>query len=339
MHRSLRRDLGFAAAFGLVLALGPHTSTHLSVSVAGGVAVTALVFAIRRWLRARATSRGVAWDPPVFSSAPGWVWAALALSVAVFAPTIGWLVQHWGASVFQNSYGLFIPLLMALLGLSALRRDPDPRESSSAWGFAFVVLGLGLVAVDSGLRTRFLSVLGLIVYLPGLSLLLLGARRTRRLLLPLALGLFLMPLPNLFASPLGLRETTAVGAEWLLRGIGVAASLDHVRIALPSGEHYLVSDNCAGFQLLPAGFALAAVLAASTRSNVRRALLLLSVVPLALVVNMVRSALLLAFLHFAGARYLQVPLVHGASGVLAFWMLVIALLALADLRGLRKAFA
>lgn len=339
MERSTRRDAAIAAAVGVALGLGPLTSTHRSASIAGGVLAAAVVFAWRRRRGARARRRGESFDSRVLAPPPPAVWLALLLFAVVFAPTGAWLIGRWSVSIFHNSYGLLIPLLMVALAHGALARDAETAEEASPWGFAFLVVGLALAAADSGLGTHQLSVLGLITCLPGLSLLLLGARRTRALALPLALGIFLVPLPNVLATPLGLREITAAVAEPLLRAGGVPVLVDHLRLSLPSGDHYLVSDNCAGLQLLPAGLALALVLAGQARSRARAALLLVAALPLAIAANVVRSALLLALVHHAGSHLLQVPLVHGATGILAFWGLVAALLALAGPGLARRALA
>jgi len=214
----------------------------------------------------------------------------------------------------------------------------DPRERP---GGAAPNLGTSfrscLVAIHAA--TRWLSVLGLILFLPGLSLLLLGAAHTRRLALPLTLGIFLIPVPNVFASPLGLRAITAHGTEALLSLSSFPVVLDFLRFDLADGKSYLVSDNCAGFQLLLAGLAMAVTFASTTGSPVRRALLFVAVLPLTVAANALRSALLVGLAASVGSHVLEVPLVHGGTGVFAFWIVFAGMLALADWRGLRTDLA
>ena len=339
MDRWTFRDAWIGAGFGVCLGLGPLTSTHRSASLVGGVCIAIGVFAFRRWRRKRAQERGETYDRIVLARPSGAAWLALVLFAAVFAPTLAWMLERWIDSIFHNAYGLLVPLAMAVLAHATLARDPDARDEASPWGFAFLGVGLGLAILDSGLQTHQLSVLGLITCLPGLSLLWLGARRTRALALPLALGLFLIPLPNLPASPLGLREATAGGAERILSAIDVPIALNRTLLTLASGERYLVTDNCSGFQLVPAGLALALVLASGARTRARAALLLLAAIPIAILANLVRTAVLLAMSHFIGSDFIHVTFIHGSTGIIAFCGLVAALVALAGPSGVRQAFA
>jgi exosortase len=334
--RAALGHLGFALIVGVVFGLSPQTSTHPRYSLIGGGLAAAATFAFCRW-RARGRSEPARFATLARPAAS--VWLALAAAGAVFAPTVVWLVDCWRENIFHNSHGIFVPLLMAMLARARLRRDPDAREESSAAGFAFVAAGLALAVLDAGLRTRYLAAVGVVLFLPGLSLLLLGRRRTRALALPLALGIFLLPVPNVLASPLGLREATAIGMARVLHWLGVPALVDDTLFVLPGDAVYLVSDNCAGFQLLLAGLAMATLLAFTGGSRARTLGIFAMVLPLVVLANVLRSALLLALTFFVGPHVLQVALVHGGTGVLAFWLVVFGLLALADRRALAAAFA
>ena len=113
----------------------------------------------------------------------GWaahtVWTLLA--ILVFAPTIYWLWQRWTMSVWHNVHGMFIPFVVACFIGGVLRSDQIVDAEQSAWGFLFLIPGLGMIVLDSAIRTQLLSAFGMVVCLPGLSLLLLGRRRTQAL--------------------------------------------------------------------------------------------------------------------------------------------------------------
>jgi drug/metabolite transporter superfamily protein YnfA len=121
-------------------------------------------------------------------------WAAhtvwILLAILVFAPTIYWLWQRWTMDIWHNVHGMFIPFVAAYFIYKVLRSDPIVDVEQSAWGFLFLILGLGMIVLDSAIRTQLLSAFGMVVCLPGLSLLLLGSRRTRALAFVLGFVLF-----------------------------------------------------------------------------------------------------------------------------------------------------
>ena len=85
-----------------------------------------------------------------------------------FGPTLLWLVQRWTQSVWNLGPGL-IPLIVLYLVRETLKEDPPGEARTSVWGFAFVVPGLLLLIADTAIETRLLSVVGLLLSLPGLS--------------------------------------------------------------------------------------------------------------------------------------------------------------------------
>jgi exosortase len=172
-----------------------------------------------------------------------WLWVApFALA---FAPTLLWLYGHWTASVYRNGHGIFVPFVMAYLVYEHLKLDPDPEPRSSAWGFAFLVPALALLVLDAPIKTELLAAFALVLSLPGISLLLLGVRRTRALALPLALGLFMLPIPAGVLVPvhLVLQKITAVGTAALLQLVGVTLAREGLILHVPNVT-VRVAENC-----------------------------------------------------------------------------------------------
>ncbi len=263
-----------------------------------------------------------------------WLWVApFALA---FAPTLAWLYGQWTSSVYHNGHGLFVPFVMAYLMYERLKVDRDPEPSSSAWGFAFLAPALALLAFDAPIKTDILSAFALVLALPGLSLLLLGARRTRAIAVPLALGLFMLPIPAAVLVPIypPLQKITAIGAGWLLPLIGVSTARDGLLLHVPALT-VRVAENCAGFASLYASILTAIVLAYLIRSPRRRLALALAVVPLALVVNVVRVAALVLLARFYGADILS-TWVHPGTGVAVFAIVVPVLFWIAGPEALRS---
>jgi len=330
--RRIWQELGVAAALGAAVGASPLTGDDLGPKLATGLVTAGVLLGWR--LRRPPTSR-----PPQAVLAPSArpslpLWGVALLYLALVTPTLAWLYHRWTVSVWVNNHGIFVPILVAYLCWSTLREDPEPgREESSSWGFLWLALGIALLVVDSTVRTGYLSVLGLIVTLPGLSLLLLGARRTRALRVPLAITLLAIPIPNSYASDLYLRAATASAVEPLLHLLGIPAFRQGTVIQM-SHNTFVVSNACSGFATLYAAMAVAIVLACYADRPWRRWLLLLAAPPLALAANIARVLLLVLLTDGLGTWVIRSPL-HPGSGVATFLVILVGLFAIAGRRPLR----
>ena len=266
------------------------------------------------------------------------VWVTLLLAAVVFAPTAALLYDEYTASIWTNTHGLFVPLAVVYLGVAILRRETNREEESSAWGFLPIVMGLALVVLDSGARTAVLGALGIAISLPGFSLLLLGARRTRALALPLFLAFFLVPLhPAHLADLFYFQTGTAAGMVPLLESLGLPVFREGTVLTLPQ-DVFGISANCSGYPTFYGVMGVAVVFAAYSRSRLRAVLLLLAPWPLTLLANILRSSTLVALCAHRGIGFLDTPF-HGVSGIAAFWLALGGLLLMADWPTLRKSLA
>jgi exosortase len=247
----------------------------------------------------------------------------------VFAPTVYWLWGRWTYSVFTNGHGIFVPFLIAYLVREQLKQETDPTAQASAWGFAFLAVGLAARALDSAIQTELLSAVGLVLTLPGIALLLLGARRTRDIVFPLALALFMIPLPAGALSRffMVLRTITAIAASHIVPLAGIPIDREATHLLIPN-QVVEVADNCSGYSTLYAAILTALILAHLSRSPRRRVAVLLAAVPLALICNFFRVSALVLLVHFFGPQMLDTWL-HPASGLALFAIVILALFAIA----------
>ena len=103
--------------------------------------------------------------------------------VALYAPTVSWLVSRWTMSVWHNAHGLLIPPAVAWFAWQELRPLRGLPRSGSAWGLAFLIPALGMHVLDTGMHTQILSAASIVMALPGLALLFLGTERTKAIAL------------------------------------------------------------------------------------------------------------------------------------------------------------
>lgn len=326
------RELALAATAGLVFAVSPFTPNELPHAAALGLLLGVGVLAWR--LRPGSPLWREAPAVPVRLERAHWL-AGLTglLCLAVFAPTLQWMYLEWTRSVWSNEHGILVPFAMAWMARNALRGDDGPPETS-AWGFVPLVSGLALAVVDASAQTRYVAAVGLLLTLLGLSLLLLGARRTRILRVPLLLGILLIPIPYTLGTPLVLRTITASGVLPLLHLLDMAAVREGTLLVLPR-QSFLVADACSGVATLYASLAVALVLAALSASLWRR-IVLITVAPLlAIGANVVRVTILVLIGELLGASLLDTAL-HEASGVATFLVVLVTLIFIAG-RGNRGA--
>jgi len=316
-------DIVIALLIGAGVGASPFTTVHFWPSfIAGCVAGGGyLAYRVVHRPAAAPTTRTTL---NALRAVPISVWLCLLLFGVISAPTFVWLYGTWTGSIWSNSHGLLVPFAMAYLASRALRQEHAKEEEASARGFAFLLPGLFLIALDAVLRTQYLAAVGIVLSLPGFSLLFLGAERTRALRVALMAGVFMIPIPNAVTTHIYLRDLTSAGVEPLLRAMGVPLLRNGTAFELPSGI-FIVSEACSGFATLYAALAVALILACYAHSPRRRALVLLSAVPLAVLCNIARVFSLIWLSHYLGTPNILDTLVHPASGVLNFWIVLFVL--------------
>jgi len=247
-----------------------------------------------------------------------WRSAALIGFILVFWPTMHWLWQRWTISIWYNGHGMFVPLVVAYLSYLYLRDDRSCEEESSPLGFAFLIPGLLMVVVDSSIKTQLLSALGLVLALIGLTLLLLGARRSSALGFPLALLFFMLPIHTAFIDRLVLilRRISATGCEHVANLTGLPVMRDLTTLHLPNAA-LEIADACSGFSTLYASVTMALILAYLAHSTARRIAILIAAVPIAIGCNILRCTLLAYLVNYQGAEVLATPL-HPMTGIVSF---------------------
>jgi len=267
------------------------------------------------------------------------VWVALAFSLAAFAPVLTWLYAEYTESIWADPHGLFVALFAILLGRHRLRDDPDPTPQASAWGFALLIPGCALAVLDAGIRSHYIGLLGLLLALPGLALLLLGTPRTRYLAFPLAVCLFLIPLPDGLGDPFFLPTLTSQIGVAITRAVGIPVALVDTRIELANGVGIEVGQNCSGLSYFYSGCALAFVCLGVTRSWPRRLALVAAPYLLAALGNGLRVALLLLVGGTIGLEWKLTTPFHGMVGSGIFLLVMAGIWLVSDRRALREALS
>jgi exosortase len=236
------------------------------------------------------------------------------------------MAEHW-YQIEDYSHGfLIIPLALYF----AWERRDDLRRTpvGTSWsGVAPLALGtLSLAVGRLGVELMSMRV-AFVLTLHGLVLLLLGRRVYRAVAFPLLFLFLMVPLPqsvvNVVAFPLQLLAASA--AVNVLHLLDVPALLEGNIIHLPSAQLF-VAEACSGLRSLMALITLGVVFAYFFRkSMVERAIIVLSAIPIAILVNAFRVALTGILTHHFGEQAAK-GVIHETQGLFTFGLAFLLLL-------------
>ena len=265
------------------------------------------------------------------------------LVVALIAAYWNTFVRDWRVWTTNPlySHGYLVPAFAIVL--MWMRREPLTRVSAGERWAGLVLLGSGLALrlVGTFYYVNPIDNISLIPCLAGVFLLVGGWRVLRWAGPGIGFLVFMFPLPSRVESTvlIKLQKLATITSTYVLQTLGVIAHREGNVINI--GDLKLnVVDACSGLRMLTIFVALAvAIVLVIERPWWDRLIILLSSVPIALVVNVVRVTVTGIFYKFAGesewiqkfshdgAGYFMMPL---AMGLLYFEIQLLAQLAVVD---------
>jgi len=232
----------------------------------------------------------------------------VAVTVWAFWPTMRDLFKEWQGDA-DYSAGQLVPLV-ALFFVWVERKNLRECSLKPCWWGGITLLVLAQAAATYGLLFMFESAsrYALVLGVAGLVLMVAGWQVFRRVLW-IMLFLFLMvPLPgrvhNVISGPLQGLATS--GSVFLLEAFGIRVSQQGNVVTLNGTTPLAVAEACSGLRMLTAFVMVAAFIAYMVkRSRGKKAVLLLSSIPVGVICNIVRiflTALLMVLVSAAAAE-------------------------------------
>lgn len=249
-----------------------------------------------------------------------WMFGGIVLTALLwlYLPFLKTLVADWGTND-DYSHGYFIPFLTLYFIYSLRVELREIAVQPNNFGLLVIVAGLGQLVVAKIGSEFFLQRTSLIIVLLGLVLFLLGWEFLRRLFLPLAYLIFMVPLPaivwNKIAFPMQLFSSFLTEQVISLIGIPVFREGNVMHLAETTLE---VVAACSGLRSLVTMFALSgALVLASSLPTQKKWILFFSAAPIAIFANITRLTATALLASKYGSEVAQ-GFLHEFSGVVVF---------------------
>jgi len=265
---------------------------------------------------------------PHDETGPWWPWIAVAAGLLLlYVPTYATLARTlWRDDAYAHG-----PIMLALFAWltwrnrSALQEEGGDRAPVA--GGLLVAMGLALYILGRSQELVMFEAASQLPVVGGTLLVLRGWSVLRRFGFVLALLFFVIPLPGFILDAITAPLKTLVSASVaaLLHALGYP--IERAGVMLQVGDHQLlVADACSGMNSIYSLLALAFVYVRLTgpARRLRLPLVLLGVVPIAVLANIVRVAVLSLVTYHFGDEAAE-GFLHGFAGMLVFVIAVLML--------------
>ena len=249
----------------------------------------------------------------------------LAAAIAAFLPGVTFMVSRWEA-LEEYSYGYLIPAVSAFLIWQKSQTLRTLPLAGSWTGMVLVTVAIALGIVGQLSAIRLFSQYGFLVALLGLSVCFLGWRGTRVIGAPLAILFFMVPLPQFVLRELS-QQLQLVSSEIgvaMIRAFGISVFLEGNVIDL-GGYKLQIVEACSGLRYLFPLLVLGSLAAYFFQGAWwKRVLIVVSTVPLTILINSLRIAIIGWTVEHWGSAMAE-GLLHDFEGWFMF-MICVALL-------------
>ena len=244
----------------------------------------------------------------------------LGLFLWLFGSAMPALYNDW--FVFkQFSHGLLVPFISGYLAWQRRKELQATPVHSSPWGTLLILPAIGSALVGKAIGDAFTERVGMVLCLSGGVWLLFGWQIFKRLSFPLSYLMLMIPLPYVIVNEVAfkLRIIDAAVAAPVLRLLGVPVYRENYLLHLPDIT-LEVADLCSGISSVFSLFALggAYVFFSPMRPKLKL-LAVLSTVPFAVIINLLRIIITAALSYYVSLSVLNM-LIHELTGTITFFI-------------------
>ncbi|MCZ6678617.1 MAG: EpsI family protein [Candidatus Poribacteria bacterium] len=258
-----------------------------------------------------------AWKTWMLLSAPPILVGLLAV---IYYPTFDWFWLRWFRDESYYSHGVLIPVITGFLIWRERNRIRQTPLQMDNFGLLILVAGLFIQLFSAWTRIHFISGFSLLIVLTGLIWYLFGRGLTRVIWFPLFFLVFMVPMPLDLISKLTLQlklVAASLGSS-LVNLLGTPNFREGSIIYLPNTT-VTVDAPCSGLKSLITFLAMGSLYAyIVNHAPLRRWILVLLCVPIAIFANLVRVVLILIISNRFGNSIITDDFLHKGFGLLVF---------------------
>ncbi|UCC95897.1 MAG: exosortase/archaeosortase family protein [Candidatus Omnitrophota bacterium] len=249
-------------------------------------------------------------------------WKVILIScvfIVLFWPTYAPLFERFTAHSSYYSHGLLVPFISLYLVWRKRAKLTSLNPQPSSLGLYMLFAGICMHLFSTVLMINFGSYISIMMVIVGLTLYLGGKHFLRELLFPIGFLLFMMPLPEIMIIGIAFKMKIFVAhiATIFASAVGLGAVREGSTIYLPQG-FLIIGDPCSGLRSLISFFALGILFTQFTKAHfIKKSLLVLFTIPIALLSNLIRIIILLFATHIYGKSAAS-GFFHDFSGVMVF---------------------
>ena len=245
----------------------------------------------------------------------------LIVFVAVYYRTFLWLNYKYLLPESYYSHGYLIPFVSVYL---IYTRRNDLRKiplASDPLGLVLVAISLLLHILAILGNVNFVSAFSIMTYATGCSLFLFGRALRKAIAFPLFFLVFMLPVPDAFTDIIGLplKSMATTCALEIIDAMGIPYIREGFRIHFTDSS-FLVGTPCNGMRSLISFLALGSFVVYFIRTTWwKRSLFLIAVLPLSILLNGLRIAVLLLIAKNIGQQAVSPEsYLHDGSGLVVF---------------------
>jgi len=240
--------------------------------------------------------------------------------ILIYRSTLVWLYERFIAVDSYYSHGFLVPFISAFLIWGKNKELYPLPHTGSLWGLFLIIISLLIHFMSIAADIFFLSGFSLIVLLFGVISFLYGQVFVRKIWFPLFFLIFMIPLPlvaiNAISFPMKMM-VTKITVGILKYGVHIPVHHDGFQIFFPQSS-MVVENPCSGLRSLISYLALGAIFAYLLKASfLRKLVLFLLAIPVALVSNFIRVFLLSLGVYIYGSGFTK-GFFHDFSGFFVF---------------------
>jgi exosortase len=248
------------------------------------------------------------------------------LVTVAYIPSLLWMFERWTVKDTYYSHGLLVPFISVFLVWLKREALAKLKLKPSNAGWLLLLPSIAVYLVSALLRINFSAAFTLVPVLAGLVLLLMGKEYLKQLLFPVLFIVFMIPLPSVAIVNISfqLKIFAAKIATFMVNQVGVPA-IREGSVIKTMHAYLVVEDPCSGIRSLIALIALGALMAyLSHTTKIRKAVLFLSAIPIAIGANVARIVALTLASEIYGSKF-AMGWFHDTMGFVVFLIAFLAL--------------